>query len=402
MSLNIVNSDGSLEQVAGLANSEKINEMYEAFPSDASSTNKLVTKIETTTIPLSKFQVSSGGAVGYADLGVTTSSISQAFSLLEVEYGRVDGFMDKYLISVAGTSSNLNLIRVVRLTSYGQTPTITLDADKHIWMSMDTYVYIRVKAYGNFSLSGTLSRTAPTGTVVSIATFVKSTDLTSTVTSGSTEPVTSGGVYTALYKRRSVSWNGAGNRYVKLSNLYSSDGLVTNTYVINCRNGETWLMYCGKSDGSSITAPIFHRLVQGTSKLYYFSWDSSTGEVALGTQGYNNISVTQISGSVQNFTMSALSSSDPLDSSTQLSYSEILANTVHGSVSPIGDTTVTVDVSSFCTDALSRYWEAQNKNSSAFSGACLYAYPASDTTVTMVMSRAASAAAFELYGIKRT
>lgn len=45
MSLNIVKSDGSLETVAGLVNSEKINEMYEAFPSDsASASNKLVIK----------------------------------------------------------------------------------------------------------------------------------------------------------------------------------------------------------------------------------------------------------------------------------------------------------------------------------------------------------------------
>lgn len=43
MSLNQVNSSGELERVAGLVNSEKINEMYEAFPSDASANNKLVT-----------------------------------------------------------------------------------------------------------------------------------------------------------------------------------------------------------------------------------------------------------------------------------------------------------------------------------------------------------------------
>lgn len=230
--------------------------LSDIVPSDASASNKLVTQSETelVTIPLSKFQVSSGGAVGYADLGATNSQISQAFSWLEVEYGRVDGFPDKYFISIAGSSSNLNYIRVVRLAGIGQTPAITLDADKHIWMSMDTYVYIRVRAYGNFILSGTLSRTAPTGTAVPIDSIVKQSDLTSPV---------------------------------------------------------------------------------------------------------------------------------------------------HGSVAPTGATEVTVDVSSFCTDALSRYWEAENKNTSAFSGACLYAYPASNTTVTMVMSRAASAAAFELYGIKR-
>jgi hypothetical protein len=43
MSFNQVNSSGELERVAGLVNSEKINEMYEAFPSDASANNKLVT-----------------------------------------------------------------------------------------------------------------------------------------------------------------------------------------------------------------------------------------------------------------------------------------------------------------------------------------------------------------------
>ena len=149
------------------------------IPSGASASNKLVTESESDllTIPISKFQIGSGGAVGYADLGATTTTTSQAFSWLEVEYGRVDGFIDKYFITVAGSSSDLNYIKVVRLTNYGQTPTITLDANKHIWMSMDTYVYIRVKAYGNFSISGTLSRTAPTGTTVPINRLVTESDI---------------------------------------------------------------------------------------------------------------------------------------------------------------------------------------------------------------------------------
>lgn len=175
---------------------QAIADIQAVIPSGASSSNKLVTEssAELVTIPLSKFQVGSGGAVGYADLGASNSSISQSFTLLEVEYGRVDGFMDKYLISLAGSSSNSNYIRVVRLTNYGQTPTITLDADKHIWMSMDTYAYIRVKAYGNFSISGTLSRAAPTGTTIPIDRLIKESDLTSSVTSGSTAPITSGAV----------------------------------------------------------------------------------------------------------------------------------------------------------------------------------------------------------------
>lgn len=357
------------------------------------------------TIPLNQFQVGSGGAIGYADLGSTTSTISQAFSWLEVEYGRVDGFIDKYFITVAGASSNSNYFKVVRLTNYGQTPTITVDANKHIWMSMDTYVYIRVKAYGNFSISGELSRTAPTGTVMPINRLVTESDLTSSVTSGSTAPITSGGVYNYSYKRKMVQWNGAGNRYTKLGNLYAtSAGLMTTVYIITCRNGETWLMYCGNSDGAVKTNPVFHRLIVGTGKLFYFAWDSSTNEVEIGTQGYNGIQVTQIAGEPRDFTISDISSSNLLDNPTEISYKDIINSSsyvVHGGVSPTGDTSVTVDVSSFCTDALSRSWEAQNKNTIAFSGACLYAYPASDTTVTMVMSRAASAAAFELYGSKR-
>ena len=149
-------------------------------PSTASASNQLVTESEADllTIPISKFQIKSGDAVGYADLGATNATISsQSFSWLEVEYGRVDGFIDKYFISVAGGSSNPNYIRVVRLTNYGQTPTITLDTNKHIWMSMDTYVDIRVKAYGNFSISGASTRTAPTGTTIPINRIVTESDL---------------------------------------------------------------------------------------------------------------------------------------------------------------------------------------------------------------------------------
>lgn len=157
----------------------RLSAVEDVIPSGASESNQLVTANEADllTIPLSKFQIRSGGAVGYADLGATTTTISQAFSWLEVEYGRVDGFIDKYFISVAGASSNPNYIKVVRLTNYGQTPTITLDANNHIWMSMDTYVCIHVKAYGNFSISGTLSRTAPTGITIPINRLVTESDI---------------------------------------------------------------------------------------------------------------------------------------------------------------------------------------------------------------------------------
>lgn len=86
MSLNQVNSSGELERVAGLVNSEKINEMYEAFPSNASTSNKLVTQDSVSNviqgiIPMSDsssvtgditFGVDADGNYGYYKVGADT------------------------------------------------------------------------------------------------------------------------------------------------------------------------------------------------------------------------------------------------------------------------------------------------------------------------------------------
>ena len=129
--------------------------------------------------PMASFQCSSGGAVGYADLGIIPNDQggSQAFSFLEIEYGRVDGLMDKYLISIGGQGTNDNYIKVVRLVGVGAVPVITVDNNKHIWMSMDTYVYAHITAYGKFTIVGTVSRTAPTGTALTVHKLVTENDL---------------------------------------------------------------------------------------------------------------------------------------------------------------------------------------------------------------------------------
>ncbi len=148
--------------------------------------------------------------------------------------------------------------------------------------------------------------------------------LTSSVTSGSSAPVTSGGVYNYSYKRKMVQWNGAGNRYTKLTGLWpTTAGLMSTAYILTCRNGETWLMYCGGSDGDNKIAPKFQRLVEGTGKLFYFAWDSSTGEVCIGTQGYNGLQVTQVAGQPMDFTIDAFTSTVPISNPTELTYSTL-------------------------------------------------------------------------------
>ena len=139
-------------------------------------------------------------------------------------------------------------------------------------------------------------------------------DITSSVTSGSTAPITSGGVYNAIYKTLTRGWNQVGNRFIKLSNAYPTLGINTNNYVVSCRNGETYLLLCGTTDGGDIVAPQVYLLYSGTGKLGTngFYYDSTTKEIVFMTQGYNNVSVSQISGEVKDIILSEVSETNPL------------------------------------------------------------------------------------------
>lgn len=75
MSFNQVNSSGELERVAGLVNSEKINEMYEAFPSDASASNKLVTENSIST----KVGAITGSGITYRTFTCTLSNATKGY-----------------------------------------------------------------------------------------------------------------------------------------------------------------------------------------------------------------------------------------------------------------------------------------------------------------------------------
>ena len=118
----------------------------------------------------------------------------------------------------------------------------------------------------------------------------------------------------AIYKTLNRSWNAVGNRFIKLSNAYPTLGLRTNNYVVSCRNGETYLLLCGTTDGGYTVAPEVYLLYGGTGKLTTngFYYDSTTNEIAFMTQGYNNVSVTQISGEVKNIILSEISETNPL------------------------------------------------------------------------------------------
>ncbi len=131
------------------------------------------------------------------------------------------------------------------------------------------------------------------------------------------------------YKTFSRAWNSAGNRYIKLSDLYNENGLVTNSYMVVSRNGEAYIMECGKSDGNKKAAPEVRQIYRGTGKLASagFAWDSSTGEVVLMTQGYNTVIVTQIAGLRADFTMSELLTSNPLETSSAVTMQEFLTPT---------------------------------------------------------------------------
>ena len=117
----------------------------------------------------------------------------------------------------------------------------------------------------------------------------------------------------AIYKTLTRYWYDAGNRFIKLSNAYPTLWK-TNNYIVSCRNDETYLLVCGTTDNEDIVAPQVYLLYSGTGKLATngFYYDSTTKEIAFMTQGYNTVSVTQISGEVKDIILSELSETNPL------------------------------------------------------------------------------------------
>ena len=162
MSLNQVNSSGELERVAGLVNSEKINEMYEAFPSDASASNQLVTSND------------------------TNSTTLTSTDTLASWVGNAKGVMTAFI----GTSSKPSDIGTP-LSSWGETMIFCIgDGVRKTLFAIDFSVaqhviYTREYYNGSFTTNWTA---------------IKDGNLTSSVTSGSTAPITSGGVYDAFGK----------------------------------------------------------------------------------------------------------------------------------------------------------------------------------------------------------
>lgn len=124
----------------------------------------------------------------------------------------------------------------------------------------------------------------------------------------------------AIYKTLTTYWDGAGNRFIKLSNAYSTARFKTNNYIVSCRNGETYLLVCGTTDGGDIVAPEVYLLYGGTGKLATngFYYDSTTKEIAFMTQSYNAVSVTQISGEVADIVLSEVSATNPLSNPVKI------------------------------------------------------------------------------------
>ena len=142
------------------------------------------------------------------------------------------------------------------------------------------------------------------------------------------------------YKIQTRSWNMVGNRYMKLSNMFtSSAGLMTTIYLVSSRNGEAYLMICGNSDGSAKSTPQVIKLQTGTGKLGTngFYWDADTSEIAIMTQGYNIVQVTQIAGERTDFTIGDLSTSNPLTTPTALTVTSLVptSTVTSGSIDPI-------------------------------------------------------------------
>lgn len=297
-------------------------------PSGASASNQLIA--ESDNYP-KVFVSSYHGSEAVYKFTVATST--QTHFLINVGYGgdillgvhtRDDRITAIQLGSQNGSTSSATM-PTIKASSNGLTFYVRVGSDAPLSI---TQLYPAKYSNATVTMESVTSSDSgyTSASIVTIRRVIVNSDLTSlsTSTPSSTDKLVT---QSSKYKIQTQAWNSAGNRYMKLSNMFTnSAGLMTTTYLVSSRNGEAYLMMCGNSDGSTKSTPQVIKLQRGTGKLDAngFYWDADTSEIAIMTQGYNIVQVTQIAGERTDFTIGALSTSNPLTTPTALTVTSLV------------------------------------------------------------------------------
>ena len=208
----------------------------DVIPSDASASNKLVTKDSIST----KVGPISGSGVTYRTF---TCTVSDAFSgyqnheflLISREENvlinariHVDGTLNVTACNINGEADNVTNIGYA---FDNDTKTLTIGVTLATWAM--TLSVVKLTYPNDVASTPVLATTLPTLTAVTIKRLVTAADLTSSVTSGSTEPITSGGVYNVtrqLVLRANVGSNTKVNFDVSSLNIQQYDVIKLSVY----------------------------------------------------------------------------------------------------------------------------------------------------------------------------
>ena len=218
--------------------------------------------------PIGSYNFSTGGnSYQWLDLGTSpNTSNSQAFLLFEITYGRVDGLQTKAFVTCGGTMADANYINIYNLTNAQTSASaqFIVDSNKHLWFGMQSYCYAHIKVYGRWTGFGDKSLSTPTGTSLTVKRTLSTADLTSTVTSGNTQPVTSGGVWDKIkYDVEQVGW------------LQTNGG---NSSTLTIPNGRFFFYFVEYESGGSITGcGIIFRFWSETSNPTISQINSASG-----------------------------------------------------------------------------------------------------------------------------
>lgn len=193
MSFNIVKEDGSLERVAGLSNSEKIDEMYEAFPSDASASNKLLSykslqlyaDYQSNNTRVVRIEYSSNLATRLHLITEPGAALRDVF----IQLATRNPFVTVYDMGV----SSLFTIKTALVSNKRVIYINVGTSDGSVIINQDD---VSTDGYGNLLLP-TVTLTNTSDEEWTSATAITPIKLrpTSIVTSGSTAPITSGAVF---------------------------------------------------------------------------------------------------------------------------------------------------------------------------------------------------------------
>ena len=147
---------------------------------------------------------------------------------------------------------------------------------------VSTGVYKYVQAYTTLELAFDGSQFIIIGNPVVLSSanytiYADGLQRVNTVATNNKNMVTSNAVASVIknYNANDIGYSSSSSYYAEISNLFPTEGLETNVFIITARNGEAHILLCGTADGGTIVAPVWIQINEGTGKLMNITYSAT-------------------------------------------------------------------------------------------------------------------------------